>query len=821
MARLFNLAMEELESNDIIDDEVLDVNANPDTAMELTDIETATEEFNQCRDELYNYVLAMEEATDTVEKLVKQVARNNELISLAKEQDVSDVDMVIATETIHAIANDINYNGLDGIRLSQEGFKSNIERLQVANEASEGMIASIIKAIKDFFIKIINMVKKLYIKFMSWLNIYDKKLISLKKDFHNVLYKGKVLIDTELLLKVFELFPFIKSTSYEVNDLKSLFQDRLQIAKWAEHLNPKNIDKTIEEIVNGTFIEKQKTIPYIDAVYERLDKILNKSGKDEYPAIITSFKNGNVTYVSASKGLDHKYTLNDIKTEVIDIPSNMKVLKNGDGTVSVDDGINKFTLKDTSISSRDFSDMADYTSKNLTSNLKEFNDNILKLQNKCKDILDKMSGSNVDEVVKNNLKTIQYLGGRVSVDMCLSIMDSIKNYIKAMVTIHKECVTNLPNYRLLVELYKKHGYEDADIGYLDFGNKYPFVKIQSLLREAKANWTLGGFVWTTCKPLEGKKDAVSTKTDAILMEYEKLAKEKGMDPEDSITNIIHVNMNPITWGERNYIYWHETGHAVMDQRANIDDMFYKMYFNPKIPSGDLNQEIFKYTQTPIEIQADAFACLMTGGTWKTRFYGIGGYAGWCKKAGWSKERIEDLAVRYKIAFEKATEQCRPWANAGCVARLKTMVKSKFLDNLKTGNEKLTGDCLATIQGADTKNGAEHTTCKNGRILYGREQSEVCNYIFTAAFKDINVDGGDGNLSNKTLGSYFGRVNNNLMGCTMYHDVFDDIGRRRMALVVWDDATDAATIRKTLESMGLSWSAFQTMESIYWLDRKQK
>lgn len=426
---------------------------------------------------------------------------------------------------------------------------------------------------------------------------------------------------------------------------------------------------------------------------------MDKSGRDEYPAIITSFKNGNVTYVSASKGLDHKYTLNDIKTEIVDIPSNLKILKNGDGTVSVDDGINKFTLKDTSISSRDFSDMADYTSKNLTSNLKEFNDNILKLQNKCKDILDKMSGSNVDEVVKNNLKTIQYLGGRVSVDMCLSIMDSIKNYVKALVIIHNESTHNLPNFRLLTKCYSYYGIY-SEMKFLNPSKthgRYPYMEATGVFDEigggrgSSKTIPIAGF----CPIISAIKASAGMNLNYVkgLTEYLDKCKELGVD-ENTVSSIIHLNTATDSF-DLNFVYFHEMGHAVLDQEQNIDAKYYEAYMDAKAAgvtnnrvgiAGISEHNAVNYTENPIEVQADAFACLMTGGTWKTmwekRFFlkgwsvvNIYGYRDWWASLGLNDEELKVKEENYKKLFEKETTKVKQWANAGCMARLKTWVKS--------------------------------------------------------------------------------------------------------------------------------------------------
>lgn len=694
MAKLFQMALEEeLEINNAVTDEVTD--SNPDHVLELTDIETATEEFNYCRNQLYKYVEAMEEATETVEKLTDQVAENNRLIEEAGDQDVSDIDMTIATESIHNIADTIGYEGFNGIKLSHEGYRSNKERLRIANEGASDMIASIIEAIKKFFTKIIEFLKKLYIKFMSWLNPYDKKLVGLKKDFHNIFYKGNVLIDKQLVLEILNVFPYLADNSNPVTDLKSLLKNRLVVGKWFEHLKPGVLESTISDIISGVFIEKQANIPYLDTIVREINTSNKNSG--EVVAAITSFKGREVKYIPATKNKDGKYTLGEIKSNG---RSNSSLEGNIGDSISNAATMNK--LSDLSMSSRDFSDLIDNVSKNLTSNLKEFNGNILKLQDKCKEMLDNM-GSHIDETIKNNLKTIQYIGGRMSVDMCLSIMGTIKDYIKIMAKIYSETVSLIPNYRILIDCYNKNGIK-AELRYINeitCGKKYPYVYSKDIFDhlakqevigsnvDAK-NCRTGGYCLLpeTFDAIEKLGRGKSKQYDAYLDCLE-IFKEKNIDLSN-ITCVIHLNSDCL-FMDPTFVYFHEMGHAIMDQKENIDSKFLKAYFDTKLAGvmdGD-EHYFFNYTENPIEVQADAFGCLMTGGTWKDTWYNkfklkgliiinIYGYETMMRQSlNLSEEEIAERREKYKKLFAKCTEDCKKWAKAGLVTRIKIAIKSKF------------------------------------------------------------------------------------------------------------------------------------------------
>lgn len=102
---------------------------------------------------------------------------------------------------------------------------------------------------------------------------------------------------------------------------------------------------------------------------------------------------------------------------------------------------------------------------------------------------------------------------------------------------------------------------------------------------------------------------------------------------------------------------------------------------------------------------------------------------------------------------------------------------------------------ATIQGIHKENNGKHTTAQNGKLITGEAQRKCVNAILKA-FRGIKV----------REESYF-EIDSGELLCTLYHPIKDDIGRMRIALIVWDKDTPNELIQKTLEVMGLDYERF--------------
>ena len=101
----------------------------------------------------------------------------------------------------------------------------------------------------------------------------------------------------------------------------------------------------------------------------------------------------------------------------------------------------------------------------------------------------------------------------------------------------------------------------------------------------------------------------------------------------------------------------------------------------------------------------------------------------------------------------------------------------------------------TISGIHKENNRKHITAQNGKLITGEAQRKCVNAILKA-FRGIKV----------RKESYF-EIDSGELLCTMYHPIKDDIGRRRIALIVLDKDTPNELIQKTLEVMGLDFERF--------------
>lgn len=109
---------------------------------------------------------------------------------------------------------------------------------------------------------------------------------------------------------------------------------------------------------------------------------------------------------------------------------------------------------------------------------------------------------------------------------------------------------------------------------------------------------------------------------------------------------------------------------------------------------------------------------------------------------------------------------------------------------------------ATIQGIDKSNNRAHITAQNGKLITGEAQRECVNEILRDC-REVSADD-----------EVFCELDNGKLFCALYHPIKDDIGRRRIALIVWDKDTPNELIQKTLEVMGLELKRFLELKSAF-------
>lgn len=109
---------------------------------------------------------------------------------------------------------------------------------------------------------------------------------------------------------------------------------------------------------------------------------------------------------------------------------------------------------------------------------------------------------------------------------------------------------------------------------------------------------------------------------------------------------------------------------------------------------------------------------------------------------------------------------------------------------------------ATISGINKKNHRKHITIQNGELVTDETQRECVNAILKEC-SGIKVRGD----------SYF-ELDSGKLFCSLCHPIRDDLGRKRIALIIWDKDTPNELIQKTLEVMGLDLERFLELKSAF-------
>ncbi|MGX3044832.1 hypothetical protein [Helicobacter sp. T3_23-1056] len=110
---------------------------------------------------------------------------------------------------------------------------------------------------------------------------------------------------------------------------------------------------------------------------------------------------------------------------------------------------------------------------------------------------------------------------------------------------------------------------------------------------------------------------------------------------------------------------------------------------------------------------------------------------------------------------------------------------------------------ATVQGKSQENNRKHISAQDGQIITGKKEEEQV----TQLYRDCDSV----NLESDEL---YCKLKNGKFFCALYHPENDDIGRRRIALIVWDKDTSDEMIQHTLEVMGLEYERFKKLEQEY-------
>ena len=110
---------------------------------------------------------------------------------------------------------------------------------------------------------------------------------------------------------------------------------------------------------------------------------------------------------------------------------------------------------------------------------------------------------------------------------------------------------------------------------------------------------------------------------------------------------------------------------------------------------------------------------------------------------------------------------------------------------------------ATVQGISQENNRKHISVQDGQIITGKKEEEQVAQLYRDC-DSVDLDSDE----------LYCKIENGKLFCAMYHPQKDDIGRTRIALIVWDKDTSDELIQKTLEVMGLEYEHFKKLKREY-------
>lgn len=107
---------------------------------------------------------------------------------------------------------------------------------------------------------------------------------------------------------------------------------------------------------------------------------------------------------------------------------------------------------------------------------------------------------------------------------------------------------------------------------------------------------------------------------------------------------------------------------------------------------------------------------------------------------------------------------------------------------------------ATVQGESQENNYKHISAQDGKIITGKKEEEQVAQLYRDC-DSVDLDSDE----------LYCEIENGKLFCAIYHPERDDIGRTRIALIVWDKDTSKELIQKTLEVMGFDFERFKRLE----------
>lgn len=620
------------------------------------------------------YNIMLEEAITAFNKLSIQLIKNNNIL---KNDEVNKDHIIISNECLMLNANILGYNKYRTISL--ETNISNYDNLQLSNEGIKDILKEIIEKIKNVFKYVWNFFKKLFIKLLNWLGLWENKLDNMHKelqpilknasnedyykdmhrlrvDFNNILTRNPLGIKKETLNKIFNIFPIVCLTMYKPNTFKELF----------ESIN-------IKDILRPVTLDLDSTLKLIsEGKYKDLNSSKIMANVKDYIDKKIKNENNEVMYITTLNKPIKYLCYNTDKKEIIgykEFEINLNDLSNP----------SDYLVKSATISTYDIEQAFKYVQNDFIKHMKDFEKDIKKIHSKLDKLINEID-KNIDnenkeqlEKNKNNLRVIKSFGSDIPNDIINFMYTMVKKYIKILTLIYEDIkeggTQNLHNF---ISYVKSNKFPDAELKYIDNNKSMPYIDLGNDFWNdlGFANGIYGGAAFHQRHPaidemfgkdndytniifldsewLDGKIDRSNYKNlpkeyfiklletrlkelnlsnlnynnlDSFKVNLKELVTKNVIDDMicevlyslsviinnyDNTTNTFS-NIMKFTNKEKKISYYHELGHIIMRQNESIAVMNDLQNFN-KLAD--------RYLSSDAELEADAYAMLMTGSSIK-------------------------------------------------------------------------------------------------------------------------------------------------------------------------------------------------------------
>lgn len=439
---LFNISTEEADQvlNNVPEEE------NDEVLTSEDPIEKLESSFNKTADDTAKEIENYENCSNCEEELQEQVEVIDEQITDKPEEVTEDI-VVVAQEAFYNSLNKVlSLEELNDVKkqVSSESVNLPVEKLILTREGIMDVIKKIVEKIKQAFQQVGLFFKKLWVKFVIFMDgtakraneVYKKyktkttSEITLSKDQEDFI-KEKIglLVYAKDSLYASMLLPFIKYRVTAIDKVNDSSLDNLFKVNSA-------LSKTIRLFQNGD-VNMFDKLKYLINEETNITKN-NVSGVNQIISVIGS----EVKYIYFKMNED-KQTYGECLYETIQINKDIKIPNKLDPKRLVDD------LK-----------VIELYAKGASS----YKDRLLEVQASARKALDQIAKDNEDEVyTKTQLKFIQLLGTKMILDNIMQYVKNCKNMLQVT-----EFILSTIDYPSSEEI---HNYLFSNEGIFDFMNK--------------------------------------------------------------------------------------------------------------------------------------------------------------------------------------------------------------------------------------------------------------------------------------------------------------------------------------------------------------